>query len=301
MIPAYNCARYLPDTLKSVLEENVSEQDMQIEVIDDASTDADVEEIVTRMGKGRVKYFRQKENVGSLRNFETCLNRSRGHLVHLLHGDDRILPGFYDEMGALFRQYPETGAALCRFRYVDEGSQRLYDQNPEMDREGILENWLLRIAERNLSQYAATVVRREVYERLGGFYGITYGEDWEMWVRIARYFPVAYSPKILAEYRLHTSSISGSKILTGQNSKDLLRTMELIQDHLPVESRKSTLRKSKKFYAHYGIRMANQVWHSMQHKEGVKAQIKYALHMHIDPKLLWDTAKVYVKMTLNIS
>jgi len=29
------------------------------------------------------------------------------------------------------------------------------------------------------------VVKREVYEKLGGFYGVEYGEDWEMWVRIA--------------------------------------------------------------------------------------------------------------------
>ena len=59
-------------------------------VLCDGSTDLDVEALVMSLGKGRVKYYRQPQNVGSLRNFETCINRANGHLVHLLHGDDRV-------------------------------------------------------------------------------------------------------------------------------------------------------------------------------------------------------------------
>ena len=50
----------------------------QIEVVDDASTDADVAAVVERVGKGRVKYFRQSNNVGSLLNFKTCIDRAEG-------------------------------------------------------------------------------------------------------------------------------------------------------------------------------------------------------------------------------
>ncbi|ALI99902.1 glycosyltransferase family 2 protein [Rufibacter tibetensis] len=301
MIPVYNCAHYLTETLESVLMQDLGESEMQIEVIDDASKDADVEEIVTRIGKGRIKYFRQKENIGSLKNFETCLNRSQGRLVHLLHGDDRVKPGFYQTMGNLFQQYPEAGASICRFHYIDETGKRLYDQHLEMEREGILEDWLVQVAVKNPSQYAATVVRREVYENLGGFYGITYGEDWEMWVRIAKHYPVAYTPKMLADYRLHSNSISGTKFLTGQNQKDIIKVMEMIQDHLPSHQKELVLKKSKKFYAHYGVSVANQVWHSIHHKQGVKTQIRLALRMHLDPMLLFTTAKVYIKMLLNIT
>jgi glycosyltransferase involved in cell wall biosynthesis len=62
---------------------------MQIEVVDDGSTDADKEALVKQTGKGRVEYYRQPENVGSLRNFETRLNRATGHYIHILHGDDK--------------------------------------------------------------------------------------------------------------------------------------------------------------------------------------------------------------------
>ena len=240
MIPVYNCIQYLEETLKSVLIQNISEQEMQIEVIDDASTDADVETFVNNIAKGRVKYFRQTTNVGSIRNFETCINRSLGKLVHILHGDDRVKDGYYKNIGNLFYRYPEIGAAFSRYTYINEKGDQIDVQLAESKEEGILKNGLLLIAEKQRIQYAAITVRREVYEKLGGFYGLTYAEDWEMWTRIAQYYPVAYTPEILAEYRKHTQSISGAKFLNGEYLQDLNKAMEMIQAHLPAkENQKS--------------------------------------------------------------
>ncbi|GAB3538547.1 hypothetical protein GCM10027443_33740 [Pontibacter brevis] len=299
MIPVYNCSQYLAETLESVLENQVSPQDMQIEVVDDASTDADVEALVKEIGKGRVQYFRQEQNVGSLHNFVTCINRAQGKVVHILHGDDRVRNGYYQKLEELFYKHPEAGAAFSRFTYIDEKGEELYDQRPEMMEAGILSDWLLKISEYQRIQYAAIAVRREVYEKLGGFYGVTYGEDWEMWVRIASHYPIAYTPEVLADYRKHSSSISGQKFVTGLYLKDLLRVMEYIQNYLPTEQKDNLLKKSKKFYAHYGLRVANQVWHSSHNKAGVKQQVKQTLALHSDPLLYWKIGKVYLKMILN--
>lgn len=54
MIPVYNCAGYLAETLEAVLVQALPPHDMQIEVIDDCSTDADVEALVQEIGKGRI-------------------------------------------------------------------------------------------------------------------------------------------------------------------------------------------------------------------------------------------------------
>ncbi len=296
MIPVYNCARYLTEALESVLMQCLPEADMQIEVVDDASTDADVEALVEQVGSGRVKYFRQSENVGSLRNFESCINRSRGRLIHILHGDDRIRSGFYQKLESLLRKHPDAGAAFCGYTYMDEAGNKIFDQEPEMNSDGILPDWLPKIAERNHIQYVAVAVRREVYERLGGFYGVTYGEDWEMWTRIARYYPVAYTPEIMADYRKHTGSISGQKFLNGKYLEDLAYIMSLIQAHLPADQQKIVLKRSKKFYAHYALRIANQLWHLASHRSGAKINIEKALEMHQSPQLYWKVAKLSLKM-----
>jgi len=88
MIPTYNCAQFLRETLASVLMQDLGPEVMQIEVVDDYSTQGDVEAIVQEMGQGRVGFYRQPENRGHVWNFQTCLERSQGRLIHLLHGDD---------------------------------------------------------------------------------------------------------------------------------------------------------------------------------------------------------------------
>jgi glycosyltransferase involved in cell wall biosynthesis len=154
MVPTYNCTNYLRETLMSILAQDMGEAQMQIEVVDDASTDADVAQLVASIGGGRVLYYQQPVNVGSLRNFETCLNRARGHLVHLIHGDDRVVNGFYAQMTQLFEQYPEAGAAFSNYASIDAAGNRIAVQPALMER-GILQNWLLRIAERQYIQYAS--------------------------------------------------------------------------------------------------------------------------------------------------
>jgi len=301
MIPVYNCAGFLLETLEAVLQQALPPEEMQIEVVDDHSTDVDVEALVKAMGNGRIGYFRQPENRGSLRNFETCINRAKGHLVHILHGDDLIKPGYYQAMQELFDRYPQAGAAFCRYVYIGQSSKPLYYRDAEMEESGILDNGLLRLAERQRVQFCTITVKREVYEKLGAFYGVDYGEDWEMWVRIACHFPIAYIPEVLAAYRLHFASISGQSYATAKNLKDLQWVMLTIQQYLPEADRKKILNQSMKFYAHYGIKIANDLWYGLRNREGTKTQVREALRMHRDWLMYWKITKLYTKMALNIT
>jgi glycosyltransferase involved in cell wall biosynthesis len=54
--PVYNGLAYLEQTLLSVLSQDFGPDRMQIEVIDDISTEGDVAAIVNRVGNGRVAY-----------------------------------------------------------------------------------------------------------------------------------------------------------------------------------------------------------------------------------------------------
>jgi glycosyltransferase involved in cell wall biosynthesis len=289
------------ETLTAVLNQALPPEQMQIEVVDDGSTDADVAALVRSFGKGRVAYFRQPENKGSLRNFETCINRATGELVHILHGDDLVRPGYYRHMQQLFDTYPSIGAAFCRYAYIGQGSKTLYLRGQEMDAPGLFENGLLRLAERQRVQFCTITVKRAVYEKLGSFYGVNYGEDWEMWVRIARYYTIAYDPAILAAYRLHFSSISGQSYATARNLKDLQWVMKAIQEHLPAPEKEKIFRHSMKFYAHYGIKIANDLWYGLKNRQGAKTQVQEALRMHRDGRMYWKIAKLYTKMALNIT
>jgi glycosyltransferase involved in cell wall biosynthesis len=233
MIPTYESARYLAATLESVLAQDSGPADMQIEVVDDHSTRDDPAAVVRHVGGGRVAFFRQPRNVGHATNFDTCLQRSRGRLVHLLHGDDAVLPGFYDAMSMPFEARADIGAAFCRTIYMDErGHWTSFSPLLPVER-GILPQALPVVATRQPAQPPSMVVRRDVYERLGGFDARfrTCAEDWEMYARIASHYAIWYESAPLALYRRHPHSLTGRGLRSGQNARDARLAITMYRRH----------------------------------------------------------------------
>jgi glycosyltransferase involved in cell wall biosynthesis len=260
MIPTYNCANYLRETLASVLAQDPGPDIMQIEVVDDRSTKDDPEAVVQELGRGRVGFYRQSENVGYIKNFETCLLRSRGKLIHLLHGDDCVRDGFYRKLQRGFEENSEIGAAFCRFLTMDEKSHWTGISQLEQSESGELNNWLERIAEYQRIQTPSIVVRRNVYERLGGFDCRMFcaAEDWEMWVRIAANYPVWYEVEPLALYRHSSTSLTGRFVRTGKNIEDIRRAIHIMYQYLPTDRAHTITKKSLNGYGLLALGVSSQ-------------------------------------------
>ena len=297
MIPTYNCLPYLQQALESVLAQDPGPELMQIAVIDDCSTDGDVAALVQVVGKNRVEYYQQPTNQGSLRNFETCLNRSQGYRVHILHGDDRVESGFYEEIAHLFTQYPEAGAAFTNTADIVGDEEKLIVKTPYAAEPGLLPNFLFDIAQQQILVTPSIVVKRSVYEELGGFYGFLYGEDWEMWARIAAHFPIAYSPKCLAHYRFSSfGSLTHYNLRSGRNLLDVVKLIEVIQGYLPTRHRKALKKAALRNYALY----CGSIAHSLYSTDPSSAfkQAKGALMMSQDIKVIYLATKLYLRHIL---
>lgn len=299
MIPVYNCYQTLGETLASVVAQDRGEAQMQIEVIDDGSTDGNVKELVDSVGKGRVDYFRKEQNQGSLANFETCIKRSKGKFIHILHGDDKVRYGYYEKMTGLFEKYPQIGAAFCRYATINDRGKVLWDHGKEMNEDGILQDWLYKIGSRQRLQYCTISVKREVYEKLGGFYGVTYGEDWEMWVRIAAHYDVAYTPEILSEYRIHNNSISYQSYLDAKHVKDMAWVINTIQKWLPENAKEELRKEASRNYAEYSIRLANSIWHQTGNRKITHQLMMETGKMHFNRSIFSTMMKIYTKMLIN--
>jgi hypothetical protein len=292
MIPTYHCAEHLRETLARVLAQDPGPDVMQIEVVDDRSTRDDPEAVVRAVGEGRVAFFRQERNVGHTRNFDTCLQRSRGQLVHVLHGDDYVLDGFYRTMEAPFVRHPEIGAAFCRNIFIDGHGRTFATARLVQPERGIVEGWLERIAAGQLLQPPSMVVRRAVYERLGGFDRriLTFGEDWEMWVRIAGACPVFYEPEPLAAYRLNDeTSLSGGALRTGQNMRDLRMAVQLNAEHLPAAQRRRLSRVANANNALGTIRRSHRILGTGEVRVPL-IQLREALRTSASPRVLLQAA-----------
>ncbi|HEY9850459.1 MAG TPA: glycosyltransferase [Leptolyngbyaceae cyanobacterium] len=234
MIPTYNRTKLLVEALESVLAQDLGPDEMQIEVVDNCSPDVDVEALVKEVGKGRVSFYRRPFNAGQVGNWNTCINRARGHWIHILHDDDIVLPGFYSRLRSSLEKEPSVGAALCRYIYMDEEGHWQYLSELEMRTPGILSDWLERLGP-GVIQCPAVVVKRSTYEKLGGFsLQLEYMFDMEMWMRIAVHYPFWYEPKPLACYRSLTS-ISGTSALFKSDVPvtSSYRLLVILQSYIP--------------------------------------------------------------------
>lgn len=227
MIPTRHCAGTLRRTLESVLRQAPSEAEMQIEVVDDASESDDPAAVVAEIGAGRVGFHRHARNVGVVANFNTCLARARGHLVHLLHGDDWVLPGFYAAIAELADRHPDAGFLAVRSFFCDA--------------EGIPEGVTgrIRAMEGGVSrdpapffrvtpvQCPGVVVRRGAYEAVGGFRPeLTCLQDREMWCRVVASCGGVMLPEVLAAYRRSPSNHTSRTRARAEHLEDAKRCAE---------------------------------------------------------------------------
>ena len=220
-----------------------------------------------------------------MRNLNSCIERALGRLVHILHGDDLVRDGFYRTMAPHLVDRPEVGAAFCRYISIDaEGSWETIGQLEPGGR-GVVEDWLGRIALGQRLQTPCMVVRRSVYERLGGFdVRLTYMEDWEMWTRIAASFPVSYEPEPLALYRVHERSSTGRSRRAAENVVDLRRAIEINREVLGARADEIS-GQALEITATTAIRRAARMVRAGRTDEA-RAQVREALRTRITPAVL---------------
>ncbi len=247
MMPVYNCSDHFELALRSVLEQDPGADRMQITVVDDCSTNDRAREIVDRLARGRVEFHRQATNGGLARNWNSCLERSRGAWVHLFHQDDLVLPGFYEAMERAAGEHPEIGAAFCRHGYFDGSGVRYDASELERPMAGILDGWLETIAVGQRIECPSIVVRRAVYEKIGGFTpDLYFALDWEMWVRIAASYPVWYEPAILAYFRRHEGNETARLARSNRQLPDMLEAVESIMRLVPPARRRALHRVAER-------------------------------------------------------
>jgi glycosyltransferase involved in cell wall biosynthesis len=232
MIPTYNNIDYLAQTLESVLAQDPGVDQMQIEVVDNASTEGDIEAFVKQVGKGRVDFHSHPQSVGGcMHNFNACIRRSRGQLVHILHSDDYVEPGFYAAYTQAAETHPQAALLTCRVFDVDEQGQ-VDGLSPRLR---YLEEPLGDASPQfyvNDIRFPGVVVRRSFYEEVGGFCEtIIHAHDWEMWMRAIQRNAALAINRPLANYRVFAGNDSSKLVRTATSLRDLLQVGEVFQQY----------------------------------------------------------------------
>jgi len=262
MLTVYRRTNYLEQALRSVLAQSPGPERMQIEVISDCPEEAiqaEIEAITRSIAGESVCLYRHTVRAGHPEIFNVCLRRARGLWVHLLHDDDWVAPGFYDALHKGILQAPDIGAAFCRHTIVDAASNNVRLSFLERETPGIIEGWLDRIGSSCRLQTPSIVVRREAYERLGGYCPQAKSAfDWEMWQRLAVNYPVWYESRPLAFYRRSRGSESARGVASGEQIADTRAVIEIARTYLPRAEADTLSQRAGEIYALRAFEFASQ-------------------------------------------
>jgi glycosyltransferase involved in cell wall biosynthesis len=209
IIPAYNAARWIGDTIASVIAQ--THGDWAMVVVDDGSTDG-TSEVVAGFADRRIRLVKQANaGVSAARNRgvdllvggtpslalprfageggwqpQHSLGWGGGAAYLFLDADDSLAPDALSRLLTALESSPHAVAAVGAYTFA--GTRRIR-RPPSGD-------LLPRLLIRNLFANGGHVlIRGEVLQRAGGFLtDIAYGEDWEFWTRIALQGPFAAAP-----------------------------------------------------------------------------------------------------------
>ncbi len=203
IIPTYNRACFLCETLESVLAQTY--QDFEILVVDDGSTD-DTEAVLAPY-MSRIRYFKQ-ENAGPAIARNRGIFYSKGEYVAFLDSDDLWYAEKLEKQVKILDENPEIGVVYtdcyCGQSPTDPNQTGFFASAypPSGD---IFE----RMTQNNLFWTSSLMLRKEVFITSGIFDPtLRWSEDYDLWLRICRLTKCHFIQEVLGLFREHPGRIT---------------------------------------------------------------------------------------------
>jgi glycosyltransferase involved in cell wall biosynthesis len=208
-MPAYNVAPYIGAAIESVLAQ--THRDLELLITDDGSTDATATVAAHYAARDhRVNLLRQPNSgISAARN--QALRCSRGELLAIIDSDDLWEPEFLEAQVRILCARPEVDVVtgngwFLGSRLNGQPVRPTSDPRPQPD--------LLTILADEEAIFIMSVMRRRVYETIGGFdESLRTNEDYHYWLRAAvAGFTFARNDRPLAHYRRRDDSLSANEV-----------------------------------------------------------------------------------------
>jgi glycosyltransferase involved in cell wall biosynthesis len=218
IIPVYNGARYLREAIESVLTQ--SYRDVEVIIVDDGSTD-NTAAVVADIHDTRLKYiYHENRGVAAARN--TGVQASRGEYIALQDDDNVLFPDAVGRHVDFMDRNPGVGFTHGQFVTMDESGipLRKKPRGPASTfiRNGREEIRHLVLGDRTIGLFF--LIRRSCLDDVGLFkIGLLMSEDWDIWIRLAKYYDVGHVSGPIAKVRVHHDSMTAcSKVDVIQES-----------------------------------------------------------------------------------
>jgi len=202
IIPAYNAEKTIQETIESVLKQTRS--DFEVLVINDGSTDRTLE-IVSRIKDERLRIF-SYPNAGVAPTRNRGLVQATGEYISFLDADDLWTPDKLEAQLKALQDNPQAAVAYSWTDWIDESGQFLRPGGHITETGQVYEKLLVRDF---IESGSNPLIRAEAFQDVGKFdESLAFGEDWDMWLRLAAGYEFVAVPSAQILYRISPNSAS---------------------------------------------------------------------------------------------
>jgi glycosyltransferase involved in cell wall biosynthesis len=210
LVPCYKLAHLLGECLDSILAQSYT--DFEVLILDDCSPDH-TSDVVRSYSDPRIRYIHNERNLGHLANYNKGISLARGRYVWLISADDVLhRPYVLERFVSMLEAHPRAGFVFSPAMELKDGKvggMISWSAHGTQDRVFTERSFLPRLLEGNPIAAPTGMVRKECYEKLGGFpLDLPHAGDWYLWFIFAFHYDVAYCAEPMVCYRSHAQSIS---------------------------------------------------------------------------------------------
>jgi glycosyltransferase involved in cell wall biosynthesis len=250
-VTVYNREKYVGACLKSVLGSTFA--DFEVIVVDDGSTDRSLDVAKRFASDSRVKVFENERNLGDYRNRNRAASLARGRYLKFLDADDLIYRSTLETMMDAMKQFPDAGLGLS-WSVIDPPFPYPFASTPrEVYRNHYLGRSPLGVGP------SASIIKRDAFEKMGGFKPVRFIGDSDLWLRMCEEFPLVSFQPALVWWRQHPDQQMASEMLQ-HDVLGLRQDMEVSyleeSKHLSTQEKAVALQALRSRYARRLIRLA---------------------------------------------
>jgi glycosyltransferase involved in cell wall biosynthesis len=203
VLPTYNRAGLLTRAIESVLQQTYS--NFELIVVDDCSTDC-TEDVVKEFQDNRIRYIRHEKNRGAPIARNNGIRAAKGNYIAFQDSDDVwVSTKLEKQVNAFNSASNDLGVVYTSFWLIDYSKETLVPSSHVKKAEGKIHDVLL---EMNLVSLSSAIVRKECFEKVGMFADIPRFQDWELWLRISKYYVFKHLNEPLVKVYRQPDSIS---------------------------------------------------------------------------------------------
>ncbi len=259
IIHTFNNEKFIAETVESVLKQTYN--DYEIIVVDDGSEDGTRNALLPYMQDIRYHY---KENGGIASAKNAGISLCNAEFVAFLDHDDLWVPDKLKIQMEHFNNNPQVGLVYAKYTSFRDGKE--LRTKPEKGYSG----WIFKeLLSKSFIQTSTVMVKRECLDAVGPYdESFTLGDEYDMFLRVAKRFQCSFVDKELTRYRIHDRNASKDDLLF--NKENLRVFKKVYKGYTDLdEKEKKILRKR---IAMYSIKVAKGLYSQGQLEESKKYQ-----------------------------